>query len=162
MKIGVSGHQERDGIDWEWVRISVRNILIEKKASTVFSSLAAGSDQIFASQALELDIPLAAVIPFADYERCFSGENLQNYRQILSRASSRTIISNDADDDETLFFEAGKKICHLSELMVFIWDGKPSVGKGGTGDIVSVAIAAQKEMIWLDPIRLIQQNNAEF
>ncbi|MFK0207206.1 hypothetical protein [Agrobacterium sp. NPDC090283] len=151
MKIGVSGHQKRAGIDWGWVRTSIRHILIEKNASTAFSSLAVGSDQVFATEAIALDVPLVAVLPFSDYERCFSASDLQDYRELLAKASHRTHI-NKQGDDETLFFEAGKKICELSELMVFIWDGKPSVGKGGTADIVDVADNLDKDIIWLNPI----------
>ncbi|QTK80996.1 Hypothetical protein AT6N2_L0011 [Agrobacterium tumefaciens] len=151
MKIGVSGHQKRDCIDWDWVRISIRQILIENKVSTAFSSLAVGSDQIFAAEAIALGIPVEAVIPFSDYDRCFSALNLQDYRELLKKASNQIFI-NKQGDDERLFFEAGKKVCELSELMVFIWDGKPSFGKGGTADIVNVAAEFGRSFVWLNPI----------
>lgn len=153
MKVGISGHQKREGIDWEWVRHSLRTILISNNASIAFSSLAIGSDQIFASEALELRVPVNAVLPFPGYERCFSGHNLTSYKQLLKMASQVTIIS-EKGDDESLFFEAGKRICAFSDLMVFVWDGKESAGKGGTADIVKVAIDLGKSAIWLDPINL--------
>lgn len=52
MQIGVTGHQSRPGIDWLWVRHSVQGE-IERigKVSKAISSLASGSDQIFANVA---------------------------------------------------------------------------------------------------------------
>ncbi len=83
--VGVSGHQARTGIDWEWVAKSVGDVLREKApVSRVFSSLAAGSDQVFAEEALAQGIPVTAFIPFPDYERCFT-EGLGRYRELLSR-----------------------------------------------------------------------------
>lgn len=57
MRIGITGHQEREGIRWPWVEQTVRAEMLKlQNVERALSSLAAGSDQIFAEAAMSLGI----------------------------------------------------------------------------------------------------------
>lgn len=152
MRIGVTGHQARDGVDWAWVRATTLYELKQIEIpSCALTSLAVGSDQVFAEVALALDIPVLAVLPSADYEACFSGEKLQKYRQLLSRCDVKTL--HGGDTAEAGFFLAGQFIVDNSDVLLAIWDSEPAAGFGGTADVVHYARIKHKSLIHVDPIR---------
>src|SRR5690242_11163405 len=88
MIIGITGHQRRKGIQWLWVE---RAIYFElsgaRNVDKVFSSLAAGSDQVFAQVAIRLGIPLVAVVPLEGYDRFFKASALAKYRILLGQSA---------------------------------------------------------------------------
>jgi len=151
MKIGITGHQEREGIDWRWVR-HVLHAEFDKigKVDRVLSSLAAGSDQLFAEVALSLGIPVTAVIPVEDYARFFKGSSLDNYTKLLSRCEPLRLAGS--QDPERAFYEAGKLIVDQADVMFAIWDGEKAEGLGGTGDIVMYARSKGKPVVHIEPI----------
>lgn len=161
INIGVSGHQERAGIDWKWVGRALRNEFARVgKISTAFSSLAVGSDQVFAEVAISVGITVVAVLPMEGYERYFEGQNLAKYRRILNR--SERVQLQASGDPERAFFEAGKFVVDKSDLLFAIWDGEPADGLGGTADIVAYAEKSSRNIIQIDPIkRKIRRGIAE-
>jgi len=150
MRVGVTGHQEREGMDWPWVRESLRELLTTNKATEALSSLAQGTDQIFAEEALALTIPLTAVIPLRAYDAFFDEEALVKYRTLLGQA--RRIDLDLSVAPERAFFEAGKFIVDKCDLLVAVWDGRPAEGLGGTADVVSYALDCGRQIVWLDPL----------
>src|SRR5689334_16366782 len=107
MEVGVTGHQARPDIDWSWVAKIVRQELLKiGNVTKTFSSLAVGSDQVFAEIALGLNIPVVAVLPLVGYERYFHGEDLLHYKQLLGR--SEPLQLGWTGDAEHAFLEAGK------------------------------------------------------
>lgn len=50
-------------MDWAWVRRCLREALVAYHATEAWSSLAQGADQLFAEVALDLKIPVRAVVP---------------------------------------------------------------------------------------------------
>lgn len=152
INIGVSGHQNRAGIDWKWVAAALRaEIVKSEKIAKAFSSLAVGSDQVFADVAVSLGIAVVAVLPLEGYERYFDGENLANYRRLLGR--SQRIQLKWSGDPERAFFEAGKYVVEKSDILFAIWDGEPSDGLGGTADIVAYAEKSSRKIIQIDPVK---------
>lgn len=151
LQIGITGHQERDGIEWSWVKkiisIELSKISNRKRAIT---SLAVGSDQVFAQVALELGIPILAVIPLATYEQQFKGSDIEHYRQLLRKCEVMQL--NSPGTTEQAFFEAGRKIVEMSDLMFAVWDGNQAEGLGGTGDIVKLAMQLAKPVLHINPI----------
>lgn len=157
MRIGITGHQTRDGIDWPWVKNTIRAELSKVVGvEQCLSSLATGSDQVFTEVALELGIPVLAVIPMQDYERYFRGNALGKYRRLLRQCQVTQL--DWYGDDERAFFEAGKTIVEKSDMMFAVWDGKKSEGQGGTGDVVVFAQKNAKPIVHINPIdRSIQR-----
>ena len=151
MRIGVSGHQQRPGIDWSWVAYAVRSVLTKAHDVTkAYSSLAVGSDQIFADAAIALGIPVVAVLPLAGYERFFQGEGLAEYRRLLNQCEPIQLTWD--GDSEGAFFEAGKFVVEHSDTLVAIWDGAASEGLGGTADIIDYASMRSVKIIHINPI----------
>lgn len=151
MRIGVTGHQDRAGINWTWVKDTIREELTKiGSVKQGLSALAVGSDQVFADVVLGLGVPVLAVIPVWNYERYFDGEDLANYRRFLSECE--VMYLNRHGDDEQAFLEAGKIIVEKSDMIFAIWDGKQAEGQGGTGDIVVFAQEKAKPVLQINPI----------
>lgn len=151
IQIGVTGHQARPGIDWDWIAAQTRNIFEQHKpVARVFSCLAAGTDQVFAREALAHGIPATAVIPMSDYERHFRGDDLAQYKRLVEQCE-RFLLPGAASDEEA-FFAAGRYVVDSVDLLVAVWDGKPSAGLGGTGDVVRYALSSGQMVMHIDPI----------
>lgn len=152
MKIGISGHQERPGIDWAWTRHVLGKVLqgLGPKI-TGYSSLARGADQLFAYLVLEGHGTLVFVRPLADYEACFEGKALADFLE-LRRAAAHEIKVAPLGDKESAFLVAGQRVADESEILVAIWDGEDAEGKGGTGDIVAYALQRQIPVLHIDAI----------
>lgn len=152
MKIGVSGHRYREGADWPWVRETITDVFLDNPRSTGWSSLAAGADQIFAEVALSYGNGHTAVLPGgAQYRETFSERDLLKFDALLATSRSRRRLRGKADG--ALFRKAGELVVRSVELMIFVWDGDPAAGEGGTADIVAYARTKKRPLIWLDPIR---------
>lgn len=149
--VGITGHQERDGIDWTWVRGQIDEQLAALPATTgAMSSLAAGSDQVFTEACLAAGIPVTAVIPKADYEACFKPEYRARYRALLAQCDVVELDSKARN--EQAFYEAGQYIVDHCESLFAVWDGKPAAGFGGTADVVEYACKSGRTIILIDPI----------
>jgi hypothetical protein len=152
VKVGITGHQKRKGIKWSWVSAALRIELAKVQGiQGAFSSLAEGSDQIFARVALQLGIPVNVVIPVANYERYFNDKTLAEYRRLLKLCSRIQLHSS--TDPEKAFFEAGKFIVDRSNILFAVWDGQEAEGLGGTADIVTYAHSINRSIVHLDPLK---------
>ena len=151
MRIGVSGHQKRAGIDWAWTAQEVSAALsANAPVARAFTSLAAGSDQLFARAALSIGIPVTAVIPCSDYLRFFEGKDHDAYVDLLRRCEEIQLPNQRSD--ELAFLVAGRYVADQSDLMIAIWDGRPAAGVGGTADIVQYCAERSRPVLHLNPI----------
>lgn len=154
MKIGISGHQNLDNkSDWDWVKLQIDKIILTDLHSplTGISSLAIGADQIFAKSILEHRGKLIAIIPFPEYQETFlNPTDKELYFSILKVA--KPVVLEKKGSSEQSFFEAGKKVVEMSDLMIAVWDGKPAEGLGGTADIVRYVKQINKRLIHINPI----------
>lgn len=153
MKVGITGHQRLDNPSgWSWVKLTLKNELDALAPPLIaVSSLAIGTDQLFASIAVHCGGQIHAIIPFQDYERTFSQQDLNAYCRILSKATIVEIMQTDGTDEEK-YLAAGKRIVELTELLFAVWDGKPAKGLGGTADVVAYAIQQGTRLIHINPI----------
>lgn len=154
MRVGITGHQHRDGIDWEWARSEIDAFFKKERPVQAFSCLAAGADQLFVEVALENNVPVVAIIPSIEYELEFTEDGKREaYHALLARCTS--IVLDDQDGDrEQGFLEAGYRVVHESDVVIAVWDGKPSAGLGGTGDVVRYTRCFPgKRLIHLDAIQ---------
>jgi hypothetical protein len=160
MKIGITGHQRlNDSASWAWVEDSIDQELDAICPPLIaISSLAVGTDQLFAQIVRRRGGKVHAIIPFADYERTFSNNDLQLYRELLEVASIEILTTSGSDEDA--FFSAGKYIVRLAEYLIVVWDGKPAKGRGGTGDIAAYAKTLGIPLTHINPInRTIQRQS---
>ena len=151
MKVGVTGHQQREGINWPWVRLCINRYLVGKPMIYGYSSLAAGADQLFAEVVLERRGKLIAVIPMDEYSSHFQSDDLENFVRLSRNADKVELRSTKTDSGA--FLDAGKWIAREADRMVAVWDGEPAMGLGGTGDIVSYALSLGKPVHHIDPFK---------
>ena len=150
MKIGITGHQERKGIDWMWVRETMRRAFSNfDHPIEAYGSLAEGADQIFAELALEVGAQVFTLVPKDDYIKHYRGDAKAKYLSLLSQSH---VINLSLDcPDEDAFLIAGKKISDTVDTLFAVWDGEPAQGKGGTADIVEYARARGTSIVHIDP-----------
>lgn len=153
MKVGISGHQNiQPESAVGWVEATIRDELRNQRASVGVSSLAAGADQIFAAIVLEMGLELEAVIPCIGYELAFGHEeNKIRFQQLNERAKFHHLLNFDQPSEEA-FLIAGQRIVDTSDFMIFVWDGMPARGIGGTSDIVTYARGTGIPYLWLNPV----------
>ncbi len=74
-----------------------------------------------------------------------------NYRQVKVKPQDAELLAAEAAEVIVMpFGTAGREVCEAAndllleraEVLVTVWDGQPSTGKGGKGDMVEHARAA--------------------
>ncbi len=149
-KIGVSGHRHRDGADWAWVRSEMDAIIVRSRNVVGYTSLAPGADQLFAEAILDHGAALIAVVPVFQGRIELEEEAKGAFDRLYERAKRTIRVRGSSRDDA--FLRAGRRVADAVNQMIFVWDGGPSRGLGGTADIVDYAIRRKKTGIILDPI----------
>ena len=124
-----------------------------KLAFWALSPLAEGSDRLFAKCALDLGFLLRCPLPFPRdvYEEDFvSEESRTEFADLLGSARDVIEIDGDRGDFQSQSYEAaGRFVVRNCDLMIAIWDGKDSRGKGGTAEIVQFTISRGPPVIWI-------------
>lgn len=153
--IGCTGHQNIPEEAITYVREAIRNELrrIDSLTLTGVCSLAEGADQLFAEAVLESGGKLDVIIPSSGYESTFGSKGVAGYRRLLRRASKRRVLDW-PEPSEDAFLDAGHHVADSSDVLIAIWDGRESRGKGGTADIVRYAQQKGKRtvVIWPDGV----------
>lgn len=151
MRIGITGHQERNGISWSWVSDAILAQFAEvPTGSEALSSLARGADQVFARCAIERGLQLVAVIPFDNYASLFDSEAKLEFENLL--AKSKAVELHLKLEPEEAFLRAGHYVVDHSDHLIAVWDGQPAAGRGGTADIVDYALERRRAVIHINPI----------
>lgn len=120
------------------------------------SSLAEGSDRLFAVAALGLGYRLKVLLPFksADYEKTFSDQSaLAEYRGLLAAANGICELPGTLDDTKSAYGAVGHATVDAAHIILAVWDGKPAAGRGGTPEIMDYALSQGKSVIWIDAAR---------
>ena len=119
-------------------------------AFTIVSPLADGADQIAAEAGLAHCWKLQAVLPFerSDYVRDFEGEDpAQDFDLLLARAGCVLELPGEREREAEAYLQAGRATTAHSDILLALWDGKPPRGRGGTAEIVTLAIAGGTPVI---------------
>jgi hypothetical protein len=147
---GITGHQDL-GDAVAWVRQVLGDQIRQHHVTRGVTSLAIGTDQLFAEVLLDRRIPYDSILPSAGYEETFHGAPARNrFHDLLSRAAQVDRLAYDAPT-EASFFAAGQAIVSRCSLLLAVWDGKPARGLGGTGDVVEYAKSRGRRWIHIDP-----------
>jgi hypothetical protein len=152
MKIGISGHQNLGTADViDWTRAQIREELRKRDFACGVSSLADGADQLFAAVVIDFGKVLEVVIPCRGYEAAFTNPvAAKRFRDLKQRASKSYVLDFEGPSEKA-FYEAGKRVVDMSDLMIAVWNGKPAKGLGGTADIVAYARKARKPVWCINP-----------
>jgi hypothetical protein len=138
---------------------------------TLVSALADGADIVAAKAALSLGYALDAPLPFAQaqYEEDFSAaavdahtcSPLQDFRALLGQARAvlelpgqrRTASDTKEQGDlkENRAYEAaGLTVLSQADILLAVWDGERSRGRGGTAEMVAEAVRQRVPIIHVD------------
>jgi hypothetical protein len=107
------------------------------------SPLAGGADQIAARTALELGFDLHAVLPFdrERYRRELCDEEAQAaFDALLARAGCMLELPGERERPIDAYVMTGRATVAHCDLLLAIWDGEAPRGRGGTGEVVELAV----------------------
>jgi hypothetical protein len=153
--LGVTGHQTIPPDAREVLVSAVQDILRDADSPLrAFTSLAAGADQLVATELLRAGGLLHVIVPSRNYEQTFAaGEDLAGFRSLLEAAHAVTRLDY-AEPSEEAFLAAGKSVVDNCDVLIAVWDGKPARGLGGTADVVRYARDTGKavSIVWPDGI----------
>lgn len=165
LSVGVTGHRAdalpADALDRLRERIRAALDLVRQSAAAVLerdaewfdgqpmelqlvSPLADGADQIAAEVGIDLGFRLHAVLPFAraDYRPLLTGESARRrFDDLLGQADCVLELPGDTADGAFAYVMTGRATVAHSDILVAVWDGLLPRGRGGTAEIVQLAIA---------------------
>lgn len=160
LAVGVTGHRpnrlaagRRDGLRAECLAIlqALRPLAGHGTASIV-TSLAEGADRIVADAGLRLGYRLVCPLPFAldDYSRDFATtEGQQDYHRLLAAADRIVPLTGSRGDSAAAYEAAGLWMLDVANVLLALWDGAPSQGRGGTVEIMEEARRRSIAVFWL-------------
>lgn len=107
------------------------------------SPVADGADQIGAEVALELGWELQVILPF---ERSAYRESLSDHGarerldELLARSTCQLELPGDPVDSLDAYVMTGRATVAHCDVLIAVWDGLPPRGRGGTGEVVQLAL----------------------
>jgi hypothetical protein len=116
------------------------------------SSVASGGDTLFAEACLASSLPWIALLPFseAEFKNDFSEMDWARAKALLGHAARIETVS-DAADRPGGYLDCGLATVEGADLMIALWDGKASRGRGGTAEIVAHARLLHKPLVLIHP-----------
>jgi hypothetical protein len=149
-RVGVTGHRRL--ADPARLAAEVDRVLDGWEGGVIVSALAEGADRLVAARALERDgWRLEAVLPMpvADFLEDFDTEaSRDEFRALLARADSVSVV--DAQPSRVdAYAAAGVELVDGVDVLVAVWDGQPSRGRGGTADVVAYARELGRPLEWI-------------
>ncbi len=163
LTIGVTGHRDLLADEVPALKTAVQDFFAQMRNDfpglelQLITPLAEGSDRLVADVALEQGVKLIVPMPMAqsEYEKDFSSaaavqvfrDSLKKARviqlQALSEAVRQSGDHNDMDvDRERQYAQLGIFISNHSQILLALWDGKPSTATGGTASVVNYHLTA--------------------
>ncbi|MEV6495449.1 hypothetical protein AB0M20_43550 [Actinoplanes sp. NPDC051633] len=139
-RVGCTGHQGITASTRRAVSAAIAQTLADlENGLEGLSSLAEGSDQVFALAVLAAGGKLHVVIPSRGYEETFAADIPRaTYRALVALAQQHTTLPF-TEPGEDAYLAAGQHIVDHSDVLLAVWDGQDAAGKGGTGDVVAYA-----------------------
>jgi hypothetical protein len=143
-----------------------------KARTYLLTPLAFGADRLAAREALDHGFEIFVPMPFPQevYEEDFTGnagkspgvepvaaeEDGREFRQLLSLASGKLELDGDRGSGPDGSHSAGRAyeavgrfVVRHCDLLLAVWDGKPSNGRGGTAEIVHYAAITGIPVWWI-------------
>ncbi len=148
--LGATGHQNIPAEARRYVTATVREAVRAcDEPLLLFSSLAAGADQLVARVVLEEGGSIHAIVPSAGYAETLTGRDRASYEKLLA-TSAHVVRLGYPEPSEQAYWAAGKVVVDRCEILIAIWDGLPARGLGGTADVVVYAKERGKDVriIW--------------
>ena len=107
------------------------------------SPIADGADQIAAEVALELGWDLQVILPFerSAYRASLASEGArEGFDGLIERATCLLELPGDPTQSLDAYVMTGRATVAHCDVLVAVWDGLPPRGRGGTGEVVQLAL----------------------
>lgn len=124
-----------------WVRNELSKKIAQYKPDTLMSRMALGVDTIFALLAIEMAIPLFAVIPFIGQETKWSNQAQKLYHQILAHPKTITKIVCEPGYAPFKMQKGNEFMVNECDNIIGVWDGRK---EGGTWNCLEYARSINK------------------
>jgi len=161
--VGVTGHRPNRMPERNWARIKrdLAKVMAEIEAgrrgrrTLLLSGLAEGADRLAAGVALGLGWPLRAILAFHrtrfedDFPEPFA---IGEFRALLAASDVVEEPKKGAHvrkPPEDGYDAVGRRLLDLSNVLIAVWDGEGSRGKGGTVDVIEQARARGIPVVWV-------------
>jgi hypothetical protein len=151
-RIAVTGHVHLNGATAAWAMQALEGRLRQEGEAGVrgITCLAEGTDQIFARAVLALSGTLEVVLPARDYrKRVIRAENRTQFEELLCRATAVRTMPFDKSGRDA-YLAASEAMLGSCDLLLAIWDGRPSRQPGDTANVVAKAceLRLPVEILW--------------
>jgi len=116
------------------------------------SPIADGADQIAAEVALELGWELQVVLPFGrgEYRASLANQGARTrFDALMEHASCVLELPGHSQTQLDAYVMTGRATVAHCDLLIAVWDGLPPRGRGGTGEVVQLAITRGTAVIHL-------------
>lgn len=163
--IGITGHRPNRLTAPDAVAVDMGRVLdgiaaaAQGFAPQMISALAEGADRVAAEAALARGWPLTAVLPFArdEYEKDFSAPgSLAAFAALMARAGETVALPGDAGKRPEAYEAAGLWMLDRAAILIAVWDGGVSRGRGGTSEIIRAALGRGRAVIRVDATGRLQ------
>ncbi len=127
------------------------------------SSIAAGSDLLFARSVRALGMGWEAILPLppAEFRRDFDERTWRDVEGLLAEAEYVRVIGERIRRDDA-YLDGGMETVNGCDLLLAVWDGEPARGRGGTAEIVAYARELGRPVIIIDAHTLeVRRENFE-
>jgi hypothetical protein len=118
------------------------------------SPIADGADQVAAEVALELGWDLQVVLPFGrtEYRKSLANDGARKrFDALLERATCLLELPGDRTRELEAYVMTGRGTVAHCDLLIAVWDGRPPRGRGGTGEVVQLAITRGTAVVHIPP-----------
>jgi len=153
--IGVTGHRILTDLEKIHVGIdlAISRILKEFPGQSLrlLTQFAEGSDRLVAQHFRKLEnsrITVVLPLPIDEYLKDFSRNSAKEFMELL-RESNEIVNMPKLKDREAAYEAAGLYILNHSDALICIWDGKVAQGRGGTGEIATLARRKKIPFAWI-------------
>lgn len=156
MKIMITGHRPKKIGGYQpnpiqdWIRQKISDILVKAKQKhsdlEVISGMAIGVDQWFVEEAIKLNIPVHAYIPFAGQESKWPKSSRDHYNDLLHQCKSKRIVSRGSYSPEKMQ-QRNIAMVNDADYCIAVWNGN----KGGTSNCVDYVKLKKDRFYWINP-----------
>lgn len=167
LRVGVTGHRPNRLPETAWgrIRADLAQVMAEIEAENpgrrpvLLSGLAEGADRLAAFVALGRGWWLHAILAFhrTRFEQDFPlHAAVGEFRALLAAATELTEPGRKAHigkPPEDGYAAAGRRLLARSDVLIAVWDGEGSRGKGGTVEVIEQARQNGTPVIWVHALK---------
>ncbi len=118
------------------------------------SPIADGADQIAAEVALDMGWKLQVVLPFRrdTYRSSLANDSArERFDRLLERSECVLELPGEGGAKLDAYVMTGRATIAHCDILIAVWDGLPPRGRGGTGEVVQVALTHGTAVIHVSP-----------